>query len=39
MNLLAGLGSLAGKAKKRAADTAKNTVAGFKDGLHDGEKK
>ena len=39
MNLLAGLGSLAGKAKKRAAATAKNTVAGFKDGLHDGEKK
>ena len=30
--LLSGLGALAGKAKKKAADTAKNTVTAFKEG-------
>lgn len=37
MSALQALGHMAGKAKKRAGQTAKNTVAGFKAGLHDGE--
>ena len=34
---LQGLGRLAARAKKRAGDTAKATVSGFRDGLHDGD--
>lgn len=37
MNLMAGLGGLVGKAKRKAADTAKNTVAAFNEGKNGGD--